>query len=228
MSGMTTGGDRVPPRKPSTRRRAGSYRQATGYRNGWRLHGRRSAERPTVIPGCMHSVVGLRPRAVRRLEPAGWFGRKTREVHETAYYWTIDGTDLTTWIRQRIQHLDPVAPIEETIWLAGDTEDALDRLDRLWGHLPPDLDGGRIALLSCPICGDLGCGAFTAELQLTDETVTWHQLGWNAGTADGSPFLYDPSLSVTFDRRAYVQTMQAAKRLLDDEATTLQADPETT
>ena len=163
----------------------------------------------------MNHVVGLRPRSRRRLERAGWFGRKTREVHEEAYYWTVDGVDLTTWIRQRVQHLDPVPPVEETIWLAGNTEDALNRLDRLQGHLPPEFLGGRVALLTCPECGDLWCGALTAELHLTDETVTWHQLGWNSETADGSPFLFDPSLSVTFDRSEYIGTLAAAKNSLD-------------
>lgn len=63
----------------------------------------------------MHSVIGLRPRVRRRLEPTGWFGRKTREVLETAYAWTVDGTDLSEWVRQGQRHSDPVEPVEETI-----------------------------------------------------------------------------------------------------------------
>lgn len=165
----------------------------------------------------MHHVVGLRSRLRRRFEPAGWFGRKTLEVHETAYIWTIDGIDLTDWIRQQVHHLDPTAPVEETIWLAGNTEDALDRLDKLQGRLPPDFDGQRVALLTCPECGDLWCGAFTAELRLTQDTVTWHELGWDSETAEGSPFLFDPPLSLTFTREQYTHALETTRSSLSGE-----------
>ncbi len=137
-------------------------------------------------------------------------------MHETAFTWTVDGADLTDWIRQRTRHLDPKVPAEETIWLAGDTEDASERLDQLLGHLPPDFDGQRVALLTCPVCGGFGCGVFTAVLQLSDDTVSWHELGWESETAEESPFLFDPPLSLTFDRAQYTHALEAARRSLSD------------
>ena len=103
----------------------------TGYRKAWRQQDRQSDRQPSsILEECTALSVfdlGARPR----VEPAGLLGRKTREVQETVYYWTIDGTDLTVWVTQRVQHPNPAAPREETIWLAGNPEDASDRLERL-------------------------------------------------------------------------------------------------
>lgn len=162
----------------------------------------------------MHQVIGLQSRTRRRLEPTGWFGRKTREVEETVYTWTVDGASLTEWIQSRMHEVDPIAPVEETIWLAGNAEDARDRLDRLQGRLPADFDGQRVALLVCPVCGDLGCGAFSAELRPASGTVTWGDLGWEATSSDEPPFLFAPTLSLTFDRDQYTRTLQAAESSL--------------
>jgi hypothetical protein len=137
-------------------------------------------------------------------------------VNETAWTWTIDGADLTEWLRQQVVHLEPTVHLQETIWLAGNREDAQERLDRLQGHLPPDFAGQRVALLTCPICGDLWCGAFTAQLQMASDTVAWHELGWDAETAEGSPFLFDPPVSLTFDRQQYVQALETARSSLSD------------
>lgn len=105
-------------------------------------------------------------------------------------------------------------PTEETIWLAGDIEDAHNRLDHLLGHLPPDFDDGRVALLTCPECGDLACGALTAQMEVAEDVVEWGQLGYNSGAPERPPLLFSPLLTLIFERDAYVSTLEAARKQL--------------
>jgi hypothetical protein len=46
---------------------------------------------------------------------------------------------------------------------------------------------GRQMLLVCPECGDLGCGAITAEVSLSDGLFVWSQFGFENN--------YDPNMS---------------------------------
>jgi hypothetical protein len=64
--------------------------------------------------------------------------------------------------------------------------------------LPP----GRISLLVCAVCGDLGCGALTASLDVRAAEVTWSDFLWEDGIVEPLPVehLDQP---VTFDRAHY-------------------------
>jgi hypothetical protein len=60
-------------------------------------------------------------------------------------------------------------------WRTGMSDDAF----VLLGDKPPELANGRVAIWVCPVCGDLGCGAVTAALEWTAETVVWRDFGWD-------------------------------------------------
>ena len=66
----------------------------------------------------------------------------------------------------------------------------------------PDLDSGRIPLLVCAACGDIGCGALTAALTLTEETVTWAGFRWADWSAELRPVEGLPN-EMCFDRVQY-------------------------
>ena len=129
----------------------------------------------------------------------------------------IDDEDLSDWIRHRNSDPDLAMPTDETIWLPEDAKDARERLDRLQGRLTPDYEDGRTALLSCPICGDSGCGALTAELIVTDDAVEWRDLGWTS--ADDSVVFFGPALTLTFDRAQYHQVLGDARDRLGNDDT---------
>lgn len=99
------------------------------------------------------------------------------------------------------------APKEEITWLMDDhASEAVEQIDRLLGRLPTDFGDGRVALLLCPICFGLGCGAVSAELIETESTVAWRDLGWQTDLEDGYlPF--EPALSIAFDRDQYQSTL---------------------
>jgi hypothetical protein len=77
---------------------------------------------------------------------------------------------------------------------------ALDDLDHLLGiTTSPELDG-RTALYVCADCGDLGCGAVTAVVEVEDEKVVWRDIGDqnnyepfddNAVFTGAGPFVFD-------------------------------------
>jgi hypothetical protein len=48
---------------------------------------------------------------------------------------------------------------------------------RLLLEEPADFPNSRYALLICPECGDLGCGAVSAAIRREGETVVWSDFG---------------------------------------------------
>lgn len=74
----------------------------------------------------------------------------------------------------------------------------------LLGALPPEL-ADRIPIFICPACGDLGCGAITAQVEWTAETVTWRNFGWDVNDVidEDDDDLRLPAPELVFDRREY-------------------------
>lgn len=91
-------------------------------------------------------------------------------------------------------------------------------LDRLLGAEPEPSLGGRIALYVCAECGDLGCGAVTALVEVTDETAVWRDFGYQN---DYEPFDQDSVFSgvgpFTFDRTSYTRVLEEFRSSLDSE-----------
>ena len=79
-----------------------------------------------------------------------------------------------------------------------------DDIDSLLGERRSDLDDGRVPLYVCPECGDLGCGAITAVVERSSETVGWRELGYQTNY---EPFDDDQRLTdvgpFEFDRSEY-------------------------
>lgn len=86
---------------------------------------------------------------------------------------------------QPLAHRLPVAPdMTSTLnraWLHSVESSNLELL----GKRPTvGLDTGRVYLYVCGECGDLGCGAITAALEVKPDRITWSQFAWEDG--------YDP------------------------------------
>ncbi|MEV7553985.1 hypothetical protein AB0N89_30580 [Amycolatopsis sp. NPDC089917] len=110
--------------------------------------------------------------------------------------WTIDGVALRDM--DPTQHQTPLF-LDDDRW----RETAVATLSRLLGDLPGDFDDGRVALLFCPMCGDLGCGGYSVEVVLGDDVVEWRAYGWQY---DYEPFdsAQEFAFAVArFDRKAY-------------------------
>ena len=81
---------------------------------------------------------------------------------------------------------------------------------RLLGEAPGDAPGNRISVFVCGECGDLGCGAITVRLTVTDDQVIWSDWAYQnnydeeiqeAGLDDLQPLV--------FDRRQYQAVLAA-------------------
>lgn len=59
-------------------------------------------------------------------------------------------------------------------------------VNRLLGKAGPDLHSGRIALLVCPIDGDLVCDTVGCRIKFDKKkgTVTWYDFAWDGNSAD--------------------------------------------
>jgi len=58
-------------------------------------------------------------------------------------------------------------------------------VDRLLGRLGTDgLPENRVAILVCGVCGDLGCDAVTARLNVSQDQVSWSEFLWEGGVGD--------------------------------------------
>lgn len=66
---------------------------------------------------------------------------------------------------------------------------------------------GRVGLLYCPGCYDLACGALSAEVRVTDDSVEWRDITYQDAIAD-ELWAEMPRRSVTFERRAYEATVR--------------------
>ena len=103
--------------------------------------------------------------------------------------------------------------LREVVWTPG--PDLVTELNRPWLPSVPDavekllsrrpsddLTAGRVELLVCGVCGDLGCGALTAALDVSDAEVSWSEFQWEDGMFDPRPVeqLDEP---LSFDRALY-------------------------
>lgn len=119
----------------------------------------------------------------------------------------IDGTSLLEVAEQQ----DRMVTNLSSAWRTSSVRAAIENL--LGRGAADGLGSGRVALLVCPECGDLGCGQVTAELVVTDHAVMWADFRWESGWEE--PESWDLLTgSVTFDRSQYEAVLgSAAKRV---------------
>jgi hypothetical protein len=62
----------------------------------------------------------------------------------------------------------------------------------LIGQSPPETDEGRVLLYVCPECGDIGCGAYAARVQVGVELVEWSDFAYENGYEQSQPLGVGP------------------------------------
>jgi hypothetical protein len=130
------------------------------------------------------------------------------------HYWdfVIDGRPL----RELLEHADPadreldragLGPVGENVpvlvhnWPVARL--SIGEARALLGLEPSELANGRVVLYVCPSCGDLGCGAVTARVERTAQTVAWSDFGWDVGCDDDEDEIRFPGGPFVFDRDQY-------------------------
>ncbi|MGW6129037.1 hypothetical protein ACWFNE_03320 [Cellulomonas sp. NPDC055163] len=97
-------------------------------------------------------------------------------------------------------------PVLVHSWPVGMTDDVL----VLLGQRPPELASGRVPIFVCAACGDLGCGAVTAAVDWTADTVVWRDFGWDVNYETEQDDEHDPVYAgpLIFDRAEYETELQ--------------------
>ncbi|HTH51470.1 MAG TPA: hypothetical protein VL501_06035, partial [Pyrinomonadaceae bacterium] len=85
-------------------------------------------------------------------------------------------------------------------------------IERLMLRNGPDLPENRYSLYICPECGDLGCGAFSAEIERGDTGIVWRDFG-HQNNYDGEVRLdpYKDFGPFCFDATAYVRVLESLR-----------------
>ena len=103
-------------------------------------------------------------------------------------------------------------PVLVTDWPTGI---ALDDLDRLLGQPGPPQLNGRTAMYVCAVCGDLGCGAVTAVVELDGEKVVWRDFGYQNDYEAFDPGAVFAGVGpFAFDRDAYAAALRRFRSLI--------------
>jgi hypothetical protein len=129
-----------------------------------------------------------------------------RQSPVTYLDFTIDGERVHDLVARCVGHEpDDVSALQDA-W----PEEAADAVERLLGLGDPDLPDGRTSLYVCPECADLGCGALTALVRLTETTVEWSDLGFQDENLPGVECVEDGAvpLSLQFERSGYEEVLR--------------------
>jgi hypothetical protein len=145
------------------------------------------------------STLTLQPAVLRRTLIDG---NVTRYPESHFLDFMIDGASLLERLKQSDKLVTPL----NRAWL----DHLPDAIDNLRGRRPsPGLGPGRVALLVCGECGDLGCGAVTASLQLDWDFVSWTDFSWENSYEEPSPLVNAPDI-LAFRRSEYETEMGRA------------------
>lgn len=118
----------------------------------------------------------------------------------------IDGRLLRETLRVGT---DLAAIEQETTLLRADwPHAAIEQIDQLTLAAPGEFKDGRVALLLCPVCGDVACGTASARISIEADTFIWDDFGWQDGYTEEppQPWLFEAQ-RFTFDKTAYLTLM---------------------
>lgn len=124
---------------------------------------------------------------------------------------TIDGRRLAELLvppGQPPGHMDYIAPFgwagETWAWLAAEAAAHLLLLR------PPELESGRRALLVCPECAHLSCGAITAAVERQGDRYIWRGFDIESSYQpyEGGPVAFAHMPELVFDARPYERLLR--------------------
>ena len=73
---------------------------------------------------------------------------------------------------------------------------------------PPETASGRVFLYTCPECGDIGCGAYTARVSKTPFGYVWESFAYENGYEE--PEVIESLDPIFFEKDAYEEAIHQA------------------
>lgn len=87
------------------------------------------------------------------------------------------------------------------------------QIDEFLGLTKPELETGRTCFYVCPECGDIGCGAITAKIEVTEKNVIWKEFGYENNYSEPDLTDYKEIGPFTFDKKQYSEILGGLKKL---------------
>ncbi len=81
------------------------------------------------------------------------------------------------------------------------------------GLTKPELESGRTCFYVCPECGDIGCGAITAKIEVTEKNVIWKDFGYENNYSEPDLTDYKEIGPFTFDKKQYLERLKVLRTL---------------
>ena len=121
----------------------------------------------------------------------------------------IDGKRLAHHFVGRLgahpSHLSPLG------WSTAPAKVRASVVAELLGDQAFKLESGRVAVLVCEMCGDVGCGAFAVRILREGERVQWTDWAYENGYEPPRPLVW-PTMpgDFLFDRQSYEAVLRKA------------------
>ena len=85
------------------------------------------------------------------------------------------------------------------------------KIDEFLGKVKSELKTGRTCFYVCPECGDIGCGAITGKIEITENEVIWKNFGYENDYSEPDFSDYKEIGPFYFDKEQYFRTMEGLK-----------------
>lgn len=85
-------------------------------------------------------------------------------------------------------------------------------IEQLLLHRSPDSPSGRVILLVCPECADLGCGAYTARISTDDSAFVWADFAFENNYEEAPVAVYPDVGPFHFSKQQYINVLSCLKK----------------
>jgi hypothetical protein len=116
--------------------------------------------------------------------------------------------DVSVYSLVRARQLDHMSPLQLAPALP--RGEFRRQIEMLGGRRQGDAPGGRVAIYTCPECGDIACGAVTVELRLAETEVEWVDWRYENDYDSSMAYELEEFPRPCFNRIAYDQALEGA------------------
>lgn len=92
-------------------------------------------------------------------------------------------------------------------------ENEINLIEEFMGKTNPKIRTGRTCFYVCPECGDIGCGAITAKIEVSDDIVIWKDFGYENDYSEADLNRYKGIGPFYFNKEQYCQTFEKLKNI---------------